>query len=227
VTITLIGADGSGKTTLTALLEKWLRWRMDVDCYYLGSKKPSKLTAAWYMAIRITRRAQTELSKRIGDKNWLVRQLAALRELFLYSHYLSIGNDRLRRYEKANREARKGSISIFDRFPYESPLDGPEIKESGSENNKNLVRSFYQREQKIYKKFAFPDLVIVLKVTPEVSQKRKPDHSLETIQSKDAAIEKLLSHLRSSVAENWVTQNADGPIEDVLLALKRNIWSIL
>ena len=51
--------------------------------------------------------------------------------------------------------------------------------------------------------------------------------ALETIQSKDAAIEKFLSHLRSSVAENWVTQNADGPIEDVLLALKRNIWSIL
>ena len=156
-----------------------------------------------------------------------MRQIATIRELFLYSHYLSVGNDRLRRYEKARREARKGSISIFDRFPYESPLDGPEIKEAGDENNKNLVGFFYQREQKVYKKFVFPDLIIILKVTPEISQKRKPDHRLETIQEKDAAIERLQSRLRSSTAKNWVTQNADIPIEEVFLELKRNIWSIL
>lgn len=227
VTITLIGADGSGKTTLCELLEDWLRWRMDADCYYLGSKKPSQLTSAFYMAFRITRRAQRELSKWIGGRNWFMRQIATIRELFLYSHYLSVGNDRLRRYEKARREARKGSISIFDRFPYESPLDGPEIKEAGDENNKNLVGFFYQREQRVYKKFVFPDLIIILKVTPEISQKRKPDHRLETIQEKDAAIERLQSRLRSSAAKNWVTQNADIPIEEVFLELKRNIWSIL
>ncbi len=227
VTITLIGADGSGKTTLCELLEHWLRWRMDANCYYLGSKKPSALTAALYMAFRMMRRMQFELGKWIGGRNWFMRQLATVREVFLYSHFLAVGNDRLRRYEEARRKARKGSISIFDRFPSESPLDGPEIKENGDENNKDLVGFFYQREQMVYKKFVYPDLIVILKVTPEVSNKRKPDHKLETIREKDAAIEKLLTSLHSSTAKKWAIQNADSPIEEVFLELKRNIWSIL
>lgn len=228
VTITLIGADGSGKTTLCAMLKEWLGWRMDVNCYYLGSKKPSRTSAGLYLAFRLIRRIQRELSKWIGNNNWLMRLLADIREFFLYSHYLSIGNDRYHRYEKAKREARSGSVSIFDRFPYESPLDGPEInKDNGNENNEDLVGFFYHREQKIYSKFSFPDLMIILKVTPEVSHKRKPDHNLETIKEKEKAIKKLISSLNTAPVKSWTTQDADIPIEDVLLQLKRKIWVIL
>jgi thymidylate kinase len=225
ITITLIGADGSGKTTLCKKLQDWLSWRMDVNSYYLGSKKPSSVSAGLYLVFRIIRRIQRELGKLIGNTNWLMRGLATVREFFLYSHYLSVGNDRYQRYEKAKREARSGSISIFDRFPTESPLDGPEIKDDGT--NKNMVGFFFQREQKLYSKFMDPDMIVLLKVTPEVSQKRKPDHKLETIQAKDKAIEKLESSLRKSAENNWTTQDADIPIEDVLLQLKRKIWTIL
>jgi hypothetical protein len=227
VAITLIGADGSGKTTLCELLEEWLGWRMDVNCYYLGSKKPSPLSTGLYLVFRMIRRSQRELGKWFGNTNWVMRQLATAREFFLYSHYLSIGNDRLRRFEKARREAAKGSISLFDRFPYESPLDGPEIKKNGIGSDRNLVGFFYQREQKIYSKFSYPDLIIILKVTPEVSQKRKPDHKLETIQEKDQAIKKLESSLNTATATHWTTQDADIPIEEVLLQLKRKIWVTL
>lgn len=227
VTITLIGADGSGKTTLCKLLEDWLGWRMDVQSYYLGSKKPSRISAGLYLAFRMVRRIQHELGKRAGNTNWFIRRLTTVREFFLYSHYLSIGNDRYRRYVKAREQARSGSVSIFDRFPYESPLDGPEIKENGNRNDKSLVGFFSQREQKIYSKFSHPDLIIILKVTPEVSQKRKPDHKLETIREKDEAIEKLESSLRTNALKNWTTQNANIPLDDVLLQLKRKIWAAL
>ena len=227
VTITLIGADGSGKTTLCELLEEWLSWRMDVHSYYLGSKKPSRISAGLYLAFRMVRRGQRELGMWIGNTGWFMRQLATVREFFLLSYYLSIGNDRYGRYLEAREKAKKGSISIFDRFPYESPLDGPEIKENGNESNKNLIGFFSQREQKLYSKFTNPDMVIILKVTPGVSIKRKPDHKLETILEKEQAIEKLESNLRTNAIKNWTTQDADISIENVLLQLKRKIWDIL
>ena len=227
ITITLIGADGSGKTTLTRKLKEWLGWRMDVHCYYLGSKQPSRLSAWLYMAFRMVRRSQQELGKRIGNTNAIMRVLASVRESFLFSHFLSIGNDRYRRFVRGREQASDGSIVIFDRFPYESPLDGPEIKRYEDGESGRLIGFFSQREQKIYDRFSRPDHMIILKVTPEVSQQRKPDHRLETIQDKDQAIKRLQADLQADAAQKWVTQNADIPLEDVLLQLKRKIWAVL
>ncbi len=227
MTITLIGADGSGKTSLCHALAKWLSWKMDVQSYYMGSKKPSRLSAWLYLAFRMARRGQRELEKLLGKKNPIPRGLAFLRQILLYVHFLSVGEDRYRRYRKGKRQAGDGSIVIFDRFPYESPLDGPEIQKNAEGQNMVLVGFLSQREQKLYGKFTLPDYLIILDVTPEVSVKRKPDHSLEKIQGKKQAIDKLQSALGEKTAANWANQNADLPFEDVLLQLKRKIWAVL
>ncbi len=224
LTISLVGVDGSGKTTLSGQLEKWLGWRLDIHSHYLGSKKPSRLSSALYLAFRMARRSGHELGKRLGNGNWLVRGLDAARAFLLNAHYLSIGHDRLRRYVAAREQARGGSIALFDRFPYESPLDGPEIQPNGG----GMLTAFLShREQKLYRQFGRPGLIVLLKVPPEVSHQRKPDHALETLQRKVAALGKLEAELRADASANWTTQDADLPLEDVLIQLKRTIWAAL
>ena len=227
LSIALVGADGSGKTTLCGMLEKWLSWRMDVHSYYLGSKKPSRLSSWLYMAFRMSRRGETELGKQSGPASWVVRPLAAMRRFFLYAHSLSIAHDRYNRYVQGKEKAWHGSIVIFDRFPYRFPLDGPEIRHKANGDQGGLVDYFAGREERLYERFAPADHTILLNVTPQVSQQRKPDHTLETIWMKDGSVQELQSELSDKGASNWTRQNADLPLEEVLLQLKRKIWALL
>ena len=86
---------------------------------------------------------------------------------------------------------------------------------------------FARREEQIYWRFAPADYTILLKVTPEISHQRKPDHTLQTIRGKDASLQELEAELTASRADDWSMQDADLPLEQVLLQLKRKIWGIL
>ena len=227
LSISLVGADGSGKSTLSVLLRKWLSWRVDVRAHYLGSKQPSWLSSILYLGFRMFRRGGRAVIKRLGQASWFVRPLASMKQFCLYAHFLSIARDRYRRYVLGNVQAARGSIVIFDRFPYRSPLDGPEIRLRAQGNDGALVRFFAGREEQIYQKFTAADHTILLKVTPEVSQRRKPDHTLETIRGKDASMGALQAELSAGHASNWSVQDADLPLDEVLLQLKRKVWALL
>jgi thymidylate kinase len=226
-TITLLGADGAGKTTLVRELDKWLSWRMDIRTYYLGSKQPAPGSTVTYFLFRIFRKLHNMASHAIGRKNIFVRGLSFIKKVFIYQHYLFVGYERHRRFTRGKREAKEGAIVLFDRFPFESPLDGPEIENISQKMDSRFVGFFSQREKNIYTRFGSPDFLIILDVTPEISARRKPDHSLETIRSKKKAIEKLASKLQEASTDKWATLNGDLPLEDVLLQLKRKIWAIL
>ncbi|MGE5073593.1 MAG: hypothetical protein ACM3MF_09205 [Anaerolineae bacterium] len=227
LTIALIGSDGSGKTTLCGLLTKWLSWKMDVHAHYLGSKKPSMASSWLYTAYRLARKGRRGLAERLGQGSIPARLAARLEHALLFSHLLAVASDRHRSYVRGAAKARRGSIVIFDRFPYKAPLDGPEILLRAEGEQGALTRFFAAREEAVYRKFSPADYTIVLQVTPEVSNGRKPDHSLSTIRAKDACIQQLKSELRGKPASKWTIQDADLSLEDVLLQLKRKIWAAL
>ncbi len=227
LTLTLLGPDGAGKSTLTNELAKWLSWRMEVHQHYLGSKQPSLASSLFYLLFRVFRRLHTSATGKLGKTNFFTRALSFFRKMSIYQHYLSIGRDRYRRYKRGEQQARQGAIVLFDRFPYESPLDGPEIENLSNTMPSRFVGFFVRREKRLYARFGPPDQLVILDVTPEVSAKRKPDHSLETIQAKKRAIEKLETNLKASSTTNWTKLNVDRPLEEVLLQLKRKIWGVL
>lgn len=135
--------------------------------------------------------------------------------------------DRYRRYLRANRLAEGGSVVIFDRFPIESPLDGPEIGRLNGNLPPGLKRAA-QREAGLYKRFQSLDRLILLEVPAEISAQRKPDHPLETIQAKDRALLELKSRLRrAALPWKWVSVDASLPLAEVLLAAKRAVWEAL
>jgi thymidylate kinase len=226
--ISLVGVDGSGKTTLSIAVTDWLRWKISTPLYYLGSKQPSPLSELSYLIFRIFRRSRTILSNWIGGDNFIAKILDMCRSLFLAVHYLFVGSDRLYRYWKGRKLSENGSIVIFDRFPFFSPLDGPEIRSKLGNETGNTPRKLAQIEENLYRNFNYLDLLIVLEVKPEESVARKPDHSLETIQSKNDALNRLKVELMNDHKNfPWVSIDSNRSFDQVLLQIKREVWKIL
>lgn len=227
-TVALIGVDGSGKSTLSAELAQWLSWRVETRLYYLGSKQPSFLTRWSYIFFRACRRGNREISAVLGPDYWVARWIAAVGETFLAFHYLSVGRDRYGRYRRAQVEAANGRVIIFDRFPFAAPLDGPEIHLLG-DGSLNLASRYMSRaERDLYRQLDPVDLLILLEVSPKTSLRRKPDHALETLRAKNAAVEKVRARLaREAASWNWITVDTEVPIGETLLTIKRAIWAAL
>jgi thymidylate kinase len=227
-TIALVGIDGSGKTTLSRDVAAWLAEKMDVTLYYMGSKQPSLWSSLLYKLFRMARRSQREVSKIAGDDNPLAGLLARARQALLYGHYLSVGYDRYRRYRRSLKKVHAGAIVVFDRFPFESPLDGPEVRRAAEQDCSRAAAFFTRWEQNLYSKFALPDRVIVLDVQPEISQQRKPDHPRETIEAKYRAVQALAEgHREDFVSRHWFHVNADQPYVEVLQQVQTAVWEAL
>ena len=226
--IALIGIDGSGKSTLSTEVTEWLRWKVSTPLHYLGSKQPSVWSDWSYMIFRIFRRSITILTQRVGEENFFIKILMRFRQFFLGLHYLSVGIDRYKRYRLAKKQRESGSVVIFDRFPFSSPLDGPEIHLIPDGELFYFTKKLAAIEQRLYRKFDNLDLLVMLNVDPEVSVERKPDHALEIILAKNAALTRLKTELAESDGEwKWVPVDANNPVEQVLLDIKTAIWSEL
>jgi thymidylate kinase len=236
LTIALVGADGSGKSTIADALARWLSWKLDVRVKYLGSNMPSPLGDRLYLAFRALRRVQRAVSNRLGPGSGVVRWIGSMRDITLALHHLAIGRDRARRYRDGESDAKAGRVVIFDRFPLESlsgeprhkALDGPRISRVFQESTGPVKRALAGAEERVYRTFLLPDYLIVLDVSPEVSADRKPDHSLEILREKSrAAIEvAALAEMRHG-SVRVVKVDADLPLARVLGEIKRRVWDVL
>ncbi|MEM2125337.1 MAG: hypothetical protein QXQ53_02940 [Candidatus Methanosuratincola sp.] len=226
--LALVGVDGSGKTTLSRELARWLSWKLDVRPYYLGSKKPSWMSRGFYLLFRSARRSHSIFSDLFGENNFVSRVFATIRQVILYGHYLAIGLDRYRRYLDGKRYADGGSLVIYDRFPLAASLDGPRIEQVADDPGGRVARAFSGWEQRLYSKFQYPDLLIGLKLSPATSLERKPDHKSEAIASKIQSLNELSARLEESpLGANWVELNAELPLDDVISLMKKEVWEFL
>ena len=225
--VALIGADGSGKSTMTELLYTWLTWKLDVQLFYMGSKKPSRLSDWSYIVFRMARRSHTMLSRVVGGKNVLARGLVRLRQMFFYTHHLSLAYDRYQRYRDSQGEAAVGSFVMYDRYPLEAPLDGPKVALLAGNDTSRMARAFARAEQTIYKQIGPPDHFIVLDVSPEVSLQRKPDHDSEAIHAKSQLIRRFIKTADAATPYTLLRIDADLPLAEVVDRLKRHVWQLL
>lgn len=234
--IALVGADGSGKSTVAGALAEWLSWKLDVRVNYLGTNVPSPLGDRLYLAFRGLRRAQRALGNNLGQESRIVRWIGSMRDTTLALHYLVIGHDRARRYRHGRSDAQEGRVVIFDRFPLEflssqrrhRALDGPRIWRTSGESTGPVRRALAGAEERIYKRFGLPDTLIVLDVSPEVSVDRKPDHSLEIVREKSRAAVELAAIAEMRLGAVRVCKvDANRPLAQVMLEIKRKLWDVI
>jgi thymidylate kinase len=228
--VAVIGADGAGKSTVLQDLHKWLAWKLKVRRHYMGSQQPSLVTQLLYTLYRMMRKAHRIWSSVVGEKRISSSLLRWLQSLSRNVYHLSVGQDRYHRYISSRQQAAQGAIVLCDRYPLAAicsvmegrPMDGPQIAvESGQEMDK-LTRALSRMEQEIYRKIRPPDHIFVLHVSPEVSQRRKPDHDPEMIQAKSQALKQM-----DRQGLHILDVDADQPYEQVSLQIKTALWQLL
>lgn len=176
--IAVIGADGSGKSTLTGELATSLRSGDRVERLYLGSGDGP---AAWYRApLRLARNhlAPPKKSKPAGSRaaeherrgRGLVHAARAV-------WAVTLAMEKVGKTRRADRWRRRGIIVICDRYPQTSfpgGNDGPLL--DGHASRWPLMRALARWESRTYARAAavLPDLVLKLDVPLDTALARRP-----------------------------------------------------
>lgn len=228
--VAVVGADGSGKSTIVSQLRQWLSWKLDVRSCYMGSQEPSLLSRLLAVHMRIARKFHRAWSGFVGEGRASSKALWWFQRLSRNLYHLSTGRDRYRRSISARRLAARGTIVICDRYPLAAvhqvmegpPMDGPRIAAEAGDEMDEVTGVLSRLEHSTYRRIQLPDHIFVLHVSPDVSQQRKPDHGREMIEAKSSALKQM-----DSQGLHATEVDADQPFERVLLQVKRSLWQLL
>jgi thymidylate kinase len=218
--IALVGGDGAGKTTAVKAVNKWLRDNFAVRTFHFGKPRRSPVT----IAVIIGLRAQALIGPR------LLKLFPGRRDENTSNHpgYLRLvrwvcaARDRHRVYLKARRFADNGGVAICDRFLVDgiALMDGPNIGRTLADTELTwLSRALMKAENKRYQQIMQPDLLLVLRVDPEIAVRRKTDEKED--------------HVRTRSHEIWETDwtgtqahliDASQPVASVLAEIRAQVW---
>ena len=221
--IAILGGDGSGKSTAVKGLRDWLSKDFDTAKGHMG-KPPWSLTT--YLIRGILKvgslsgltpptLAFGEMQKRKTpippEYPWLLREICTAR-------------DRYRAYRKAWAFSNDGGIVFLDRFPHPQTqrMDGPRGRLLLSQQSGPLIRRLIWLEERYYRPIVPPELVIVLRVDPEIAVQRKADENPAFVRERAMEIWQV----------NWENTgvhviDAGKSKAEVLAELKALVWAHL
>ncbi len=202
----IVGSDGSGKSTLIADLQKWLSWKLFVKQYYYGIPKGPRNTLTFNLK-RVLRKLGLDNVDQWIEANFWMHVARTRQAINIRSH----------------KDANAGLVVITDRYPLKDfhdmaePMDGPRLGKSIHFAGSTLA----EQEAEIYQNIELPDRIYVLQVEIDELRKRKTDLSLEAHKIKALAV----NNLKGGGAVELI--DANRPYDEVLLDIKRRIWATL
>jgi hypothetical protein len=221
-TVAVVGGDGSGKSTAVDGLEAWLSGPFVVRRVHLGKPTPSLLTLAVKGPMYLARGAgllpsawasvdpRTAVPEDFPGNAWALWHLFTAR-------------DRVRAYHRARRCADSGGIAVSDRWPLEqiTLMDGPRTTWTlrHPEEFSSLTRWIARREKRLYGHIARPDVLVVLRLDPEVAVARRSEEDGGPVRLRNAEVRDA----------DWsgtgaVLVDASMPADEVLAAVRRIVW---
>jgi thymidylate kinase len=210
--IALIGGDGAGKSTCARELEGWLSGDFATVRAHLGNPPRSLLTLLVGVALKTERAIKRLLHRASGS----VTHLELLR-------YVCTARDCYRLYETIQRFSARGGIAICERYPVSevSSHAGPRIP-ALPVGSTSLTRLLQRVEGRYYDWIRRPDLLIVLRLDPELAVARKPEEPVDYVRIRGRAVWDV----------DWSTTQAElvdagQPLPEVLADLKDRIWRSL
>lgn len=233
--VAVLGADGSGKSTVISEISQSLSKKLDVLPMYLGSGdgKASMLRQPLIWMAQGAKAKRSAKSSDVDDSS-TPENLKSTKKKSLISRLHKLLWAIILTYEKQNKlkqahlAKERGMIVICDRYPQSQILgfnDGP-LLISGKDKTPKLLQTFQQWEFASYQHMAEtmpPDIVIKLNITPEVAKARKAGTPSEMVHKKVAAVQALKFPHQTTV----ITVDAEQPLDQVLVTAKRAVWESL
>ena len=188
--IAIVGGDGAGKTTVINSLYDWLSKSHEVKKLHMG--KP-----AWSWTTTIIR-----AMLKIGTLLRLYPFEGDIYEEAIQPHgtpwfirCVTTARDRYLTYIQARRLSSNGKLVLCDRYslPGFMKMDGPRCEEaiSVSKSNHWFLKVLINQEKYYYQQIQLPDLLIVLKVDPEIAVQRKVDETEISVRARSTEVWKL------------------------------------
>jgi thymidylate kinase len=220
--IAVVGADGAGKSTVVEGLSKWLSKEFTVTQVHLGRPPRSGTTAAIRMLAKLRLGFIAVLGRgSTGGGNSTARSSSRVRMLLA----VATARDRYTTYRNARRIATNGGLVICDRFPLPqlALMDAPRVPRAVAPGTPNrLARRLAAVEQRYYRALTLPDVLIVLRVDPEIAVARKPEEAPDFVR---ARWREIWGVDWDAVPAHVVDASRSAP--DVLSEAKTLVWSEL
>lgn len=231
VVVALIGADGSGKSTMSSNVVDWLSWKLDVHPVYFGSGDgPASLVRmplifVWWVVevVRSIRGVESENTSGMegGDGPGSLPK-----RIWMSFWALTLAYEKRRKLRGTWRARDRGMAVVTDRFPQNQIMgfnDGPLLDKWRYSDSR--IKRWLSRWERIPYQWAEahpPDLVIRLQVDSDTALERKPEMTLESVEQRVAAIESL------EFADSQVVEvDATAAMDEVEREIKRAVWEAI
>ncbi|HSD33574.1 MAG TPA: hypothetical protein VLB49_16785 [Gemmatimonadales bacterium] len=232
LTVAILGADGAGKSTLTAALADWLSREVAVVTTYGGSGKgsatlPRRLLQSLGALRRALKRSSRSAAAAPAHIEAGARRPETTPSLARAVWVLALARERRQRARDGRRARGQGMIVVSDRLPqtqFPGWNDGPRLA-PWLEHGSAALRAMARREQAAFQLAEMTplDLVLKLHVSPEVATHRKPETPAEQLRT---GID-MVHRLRFPPTTRVVELDAEQPLPTVLLAAKRALWEVI
>ena len=179
--VAVIGSDGSGKSTVVKGLHKWFSLKVDTLPAYFGSGDGNNSLILKPFKLVLKRRKSTSdtlegASNTDDDPGRLNREPGLTRVAWA----LAVSVEKRKALRRAWKARTRGMLVIGDRYPQTQIPginDGPQLRAwaQSSSGLKRRISAFefvpYQRAHRFP-----PDLILRMRVSPEVAATRRPEH---------------------------------------------------
>ena len=222
--ISIIGVDGSGKSTAVSTIRNWLGDEIDVMPIYLGTGngRASLLLLPLKLMVPLATKLVGPRPKEASDGKVSGRRRGVLYTTLLTVWATVVAIEKRGKLISAHRGADRGVLVLTDRYPQNEILDFNEAPMLARLNNVPAWLRQFEANAYAHARRLPPDLVVKLIVSQATAERREPELSPIMIERRLEAVKKL-----KFAGATVVTIDAEQPLERVSLAIKREVWRIL
>lgn len=226
VIITILGADGAGKSTVSETVTNELKKKLDTSFFYLGSgkgkssfiRKPLKLIYEHHVS-RVNNSNKSlnpPVEKEVQERNTKSSLRKLLGNMYNILWALSLAYERKRKLRTIWRAKKRGWIIVTDRYPQTQIMDYNDGPKLGKFNfpGSSLLKKWEHNCYKLADKYK-PDLVVKLFAEPKILKERRPEMSLEELINKQEGILSLTFNSDSKVIKVDSSKNLSQVLQEV------------